>query len=69
MIGHGVGNLIPVQKAPPRDDTVILNFSPLIKDVRTALDRLIEAARCDSQLKERLLNRIRAQPPLELIPE
>lgn len=69
MIGHGVDNLIPAIKTPPRDDTVILNFTPLIKDVRTALNNLIEAARSDSRLKERLLVRIRAQPPLQLILE
>ncbi|MBS1014830.1 hypothetical protein [Acetobacter persici] len=69
MIGHGKGNLIPAQKAPPRDDTVILNFIPFINDVRTALNNLIEAARSDPRLKERLLKRIRAQPPLQLILE
>ncbi|MGE4521810.1 MAG: hypothetical protein AB7D19_04915 [Acetobacter sp.] len=69
MIGHGEGNLIPAQKAPPRDDSVILNFIPFINDVRTALDSLIEAARSDSQLKDRMLKRIRAQPPLQLILE
>lgn len=69
MIGHGEGNLIPAQKAPPRGDSVILNFIPFINDVRTALDSLIEAARSDSQLKERMLRRIRAQPPLQLVLE
>ncbi|MBL7234894.1 hypothetical protein [Komagataeibacter oboediens] len=69
MIGHGVDNLIPAQKEPPRDDTVILNFIPFINDVRTALNNLIEAARFDSRLKERVLKRIRAQPPLQLILE
>lgn len=69
MIGHGIGNLIRTQKAPPRDDTVILNFIPFLNDVRTALIKLVEAARADPQLKERLLGRIRVQPPLQLILE
>lgn len=69
MIGHGTGNLIRTQKAPPHDDTVILNFIPFLNDVRTALIKLVEAARADPQLKERLLGRIRAQPPLQLILE
>ncbi|MGS0649199.1 hypothetical protein ACU81Q_16455 [Komagataeibacter melomenusus] len=69
VIGHETGNLIPESLKPPRDDTVVLNFLPLLTDVEYALNRLIKNARNDLVLRERLLKRIREQPPLASITE